>query len=633
MLQALLGACSHVYGGPPAPSSYPETATDFLRLSTWDASTTTEKISQTFSPADVVLAGNRIALPDLGFAAPVGTTTVPAVRCFFESTGTLPTDANTGQPLSGAYFLSPNGSGGYDVYPECNQSNWHTYFPNIPHAVLEESAMPAQNYVQQVNKVIFSDQGTGTHKVYTNNLLNQMPNLITGGAAVSLQTVNSNKHNRFEIVSINGKDALDSRYLLRDPAVRAVYNLYGMSATLSPNSGAAMAALDAALRGKRCVYQIWATKVENSNTFGLAKLPLAPASVNTSTGVISFATHGFSTGWQVIVSPVPGGVIPNGYSGTLFVRSASANTVTLHPSLADATNNTNIIIPTTQGSGGFTLIANQRPSDDERMRFFAEVRDSTGGNTATTRFNSLGAGDGTLVMSSDIVVSGAGNGNMGATGRAWVNMVPNTATDIAYMYIWIPTACVAPTCVDTGLPLSSGYYWITRTPSSSVFVRLFRNLPDAQASLGLTSNNTNCIKFNGVAGSGFIRGENTQRPLSISVEGAPGASEKYIMFPSTTAPMVYANIIDRDDPTATGVKEYHYINGTLLGVVDTGVGKGISSSTPSSTNPITMLNSPAWHVPFEGKVWDVVVGSSAGAVVYADISDKVDYFKASHGVA
>jgi hypothetical protein len=85
-------------------------------------------------------------------------------------------------------------------------------------------------------------------------------------------------------------------------------------------------------------------------------LTFAAADINTTTNRITKA-HTFSTG-NTVAFDLGGGVAPNplvnGYY--YFVRNVSATEITLHPTSTDATNNTNVIDITSQGTGtAFTL--------------------------------------------------------------------------------------------------------------------------------------------------------------------------------------------------------------------------------------------------------------------------------------
>lgn len=81
------------------------------------------------------------------------------------------------------------------------------------------------------------------------------------------------------------------------------------------------------------------------------------AEVNTGTDGITITSHGIATGTQARVSKATGATMPTGLTeGTAYyVRSVDANTISLHPTAADATGNTNKVDITAAGSGSFYL--------------------------------------------------------------------------------------------------------------------------------------------------------------------------------------------------------------------------------------------------------------------------------------
>ena len=97
----------------------------------------------------------------------------------------------------------------------------------------------------------------------------------------------------------------------------------------------------------------------SANTVNL-EIIFAAADINTGSEVISKA-HNFSTGTQVIFSN-GGGTSPTGLvnGDSYFVRRVSSTTLTLHPTEADATANTNTVDISASGTGlAFRLFADQ----------------------------------------------------------------------------------------------------------------------------------------------------------------------------------------------------------------------------------------------------------------------------------
>lgn len=85
---------------------------------------------------------------------------------------------------------------------------------------------------------------------------------------------------------------------------------------------------------------------------------VACSNINTTTDVITDTSHGYSTGQAVKISytsTAPG--VTGGFprNTTLYVRSVSTDTYTLHTSSAGATNNTNKVDFTSQGTGSLIV--------------------------------------------------------------------------------------------------------------------------------------------------------------------------------------------------------------------------------------------------------------------------------------
>jgi hypothetical protein len=91
--------------------------------------------------------------------------------------------------------------------------------------------------------------------------------------------------------------------------------------------------------------------------------------VNTGTDVITTdAAHGFATADPVKVRATSGSTLPTGLSETTqyYARNVSSTTITLHPTAADATGNTNIVDITAVGSGTIWIIGDiVSPSDGD----------------------------------------------------------------------------------------------------------------------------------------------------------------------------------------------------------------------------------------------------------------------------
>jgi hypothetical protein len=82
------------------------------------------------------------------------------------------------------------------------------------------------------------------------------------------------------------------------------------------------------------------------------------SNINTSTDAITITSHGFTTADAVSISrPNATGTFPTGITegNAYYARAIDANTISLHPTAADATGNTNKIDITAAGSGTFYI--------------------------------------------------------------------------------------------------------------------------------------------------------------------------------------------------------------------------------------------------------------------------------------
>lgn len=82
------------------------------------------------------------------------------------------------------------------------------------------------------------------------------------------------------------------------------------------------------------------------------------AAINTGTDVITVTSHGYTTGDAVSISRELGtGTFPTGLTEGVdyFCRAVDANTLSLHPTAADASGNTNKVDITAAGSGNFVI--------------------------------------------------------------------------------------------------------------------------------------------------------------------------------------------------------------------------------------------------------------------------------------
>lgn len=79
----------------------------------------------------------------------------------------------------------------------------------------------------------------------------------------------------------------------------------------------------------------------------------AVTAIDTGTDALTVTAHGFTTEDDILVHMATGGTIPSGLSSSTryYVRAVDVDTLTLHPTAADATANTNTVNITDSGTG------------------------------------------------------------------------------------------------------------------------------------------------------------------------------------------------------------------------------------------------------------------------------------------
>lgn len=631
--------------------SFPSFSSQFFRISANNIANVTETFNMTFTPSNVILADSRISIADTTYSQPSASASgAIGTRVRFSSTGTLPS------PLNGVdyYYLCPHGNGGYELYPECTQANWGTMVLNLRNNLVEESPLPAQNFFQKANRVIFTSQGSGTHTVYSPELVKEMPNMIAGGVC-SVGTVSTNKHDRFEIeVDTSGKKAINSRRLLRDFNINGVFDIYGHGKDIIASNSADYVTLQNFTRNKRTLMLTTVMEQRETDNVGLLKAPILATNVNTATGVLTYVgsnnAHAFTTGRMVILREFPAGALPTGFStatvnpdrtitGSIYyARSVTATTLTLHATSGDATTNTNVIIPTTQGTNGFTVVAIQQSSDRERMRFISEIRQPTfTANSLCVRTNGtfyVSATDWSVATS--FTTSGTSNGRFGSGGNIAVQLAIQNQLQamtgnvldagIGVVRIKFPMATIPPIRSDTGAYLADGEYYVTRDGTSTSFSRLHDTLANARLNVGISTQLSTCIKYT-TAGSGFFRPEQAYSlPFSVDTEKGENL---HPWSPINGEKAVYSFIVDYNDPTASFIKIYIYKNGVKVVDFVTNLAKGNTTSATQSGNwsLLTFLNSSARNGTWEGLMYDFMLDSFGGGYSESNLVSVHNYMK------
>lgn len=629
-------------GGAPPLGPFPTFAP---LLFSWEAdnpANTKTTIDQTFAPSDVDLANNKIVLPDLQFPAFISASSAGANPVQYKTTGT----PAGGLTIDAWYYLSPAAGGGYEVYPVASGNDWM----NLNGASADDTLLPAQNFAEKANRVVLTSQGSGAHRFVSDELVEVMPDILGGGFTHQARILGNN-HQKMRVQTDGTKKYVLSQQLVRAPNECSASNsIYG----LSPVQGGDKLLARQAVANKRCVMHSYVLRWQPTLPRSLAVSKFVPGDVSTGSGLLTYSKkgtitpstsvpHGLATGYRVRASVDRGGTLPAGILGgtqDYWFRSVTANTGTLHNSLGEAQSGANPVIPTTTGAGGFSLIAPEIPVISDRQRFLTEHLDpgSSGGNVLTAGWNKIAAngGEKALIISSDFASSGA----VGAVGRT---IFPTILPAVIRCYFWFPTASLAPTRTDTGQPMASGWYWVIRVQTSSASSMIFDDGPAgyaaALAGVGLPfSSSPSRIQFVAASGTGQCLVRNGEPAFSIG--GRVGTETLPISIAGVQA-VVPANVdvvltivIDYNDPAASFVKHYIYLNGVKLAEYETNGAKG---NTPAAINDgasaWSFLDSAASHVAAEIRSYAGCYGASTGAITEADLAPVHNWYKTKYGIA
>ena len=609
-----------------APSAtFPTLTGLYSRHSAENPANTGSRYVETFAPSAVNTTTGAITLSSPGFLA---WTTFPAATgnpVEFVTTGTLPSELSDS---SKQYFLSPVGDGTFYVYAAPTSGD----VANIPGELSSDDPLyPAQNFAYRVNKIVPSSQGTGTHTVRSKAeaLLSQLAQLVSGKDYVTNANAPSDKNSHFEMFSdASGDKYLRSQRLARDTALGGLeYIAFGKTYPQGPSGSRYAARSEVA--GKRQIVTTFVMYPDLTDDKLIARSNVLSTGVNTTTDVCTqssgagAATMSLITAEATKVRALPGGSLPSPLdAGTTYYARISALTFTLHPTATDATNNTNKIDLTTQGSGTWQAYQETIPGPIERMRFPIEHLDpASGQNVLTPRYNASPSAGGDYInqLATDVTTSGVNNGRFGNTGRN-----SRSAGETAQIRIWYPPGATPPTRLDTGLPLAAGTYWQSLEPSSSTYVRLHDTQAAAIAAIGVATSSLTgasaCIEYS-AAGVGRAKVEAVSRPWNVGVAGNDPFTPAAYWSPPNQTKGVLTIVVDYNDPTATYVRVKMYWNGVKVSDYEvTGLAKGLTGAALNDgTSAWTLLNSAQAHVTWEGWLYEIVWQATTDTIPETEI--------------
>lgn len=581
------------------------------------ANTIRAALAQTFTSSDVDTGNNKLTLSGLFFPTKSGTRghCTPIIY------------TTTGTPLAGltngaSYWIEN------DLATGTGYSVWtNATLANQPGAVTGENILPAQNLSQRVNRVtLTSAAGTGTHMLTCARTGTVMADM-SGKGYDCTAALGGSRH--FEPEIFVGSDGLDYWHLPgkveRDNTI-ASYNEYGKYFGMRGVGVGQKLAGRAESQGARSAFVLWVGTPRLYTKNVVLKFTVLDTDINTATDVITNTAHGLASGNLLNISSFSNGAtFPTAAGltdgGDCYARAIDANTFTLHDTAAHAVANTNKIDITNAGSGTFSVAAPELIGDAERSEFWVEWLDPvTGGNTLTPSFQQVGAASTISLTASAFTVSGAGNGNIASL---------SAYTETAPVTIWIPPRAVGPTRQDTGLPLASGNYWLSKSGSS---MRLHLTKADAIAAIGVATASTNCLKFT-AAGVGTCRFKWNDGCVYVSF-GA--GSDNFNYRVPAEVQCVISMFIDWNPTVETNPVMKLAINGVLV-ETSTAVGliKGLLSTpaVDASTPPWTPFNSAAYHVAGKYECNALILGVSTSLIDHNLVLAAHAPYMSKHGIS
>lgn len=508
-------------------------------------------------------------------------------------------------------------SGGFQFYPVPNQAQWDA-MPGM--GLGEGPIMPAQNFAQKQNPVVFTSAGTGTLTLESYYPLADAIKDISGVGSDWIVVDANDLHTYFECpTDERGRTYVRFSTIVRDhttnndaKAGRAHWQ--GRDATQRN-------AYRNAPAGKRTVGTIQAVALDPRLRWtGALKLTVDLDTVGsnvTTAGVFNLGTsHQLVTGNRVRFRAHSGGQVPTGFTpgGDVYSNVAGAN-VKFYDTLANAQagGTTGLITPSTVGVYPYQIYMPDRVGAGVKAGFLVEQREPTSPGTSDmgsiTVYEGPTSSGRTLDMASSITTSGSNNGNIGGAGKS---LQGNPAG--SRVFVNIAVGSTRPPCADTGQGLEDGYGYVSHVPGSTNSIRLHRTKAGALAAQGVATNLTDCIKFTG-PGAGEIQ------IVPAWEEGEPTA----IAHPRTSVNTVLAGAVIAYMPEA--VNHEVDLNPSDIAVPRVAFRKaGVDLSGPSSgskgnvsattynpgTNPATLGNSTAQHVPLEGRWYGSVPYATAG---------------------
>lgn len=640
-------------------------------LGYWDFSApTTEstQINKTFAPSVINTATGNLTTASLALGITVGTSggawnatqfNSSATEVFFTSTGTLPAPLVANTP----YYLRENGIE-LEIYPKDAQTDGGI----VPYTAPIGDCPPAMSWMLGKRRIVLTTQGTGTHTITTKPLVTKVVSQTPIGVTFEPEQGTLNGYSELLVNPTNGKKYLSLKGTLSKDLRFA--GMEGGGKCLSLQGGNLFKlAFSQGLSDKRYLWMATLIQPRHQAYAANAQVILSASNINTTTGVFTKPTnpvatnHSFNTGDPVGIQPVESATLPTGLvawnpatptANQYFVRSLSTTTFQLHPTLADATANTNVIIPSNAGSGDFVVFETRDllgvPYNHINVDLnYPGINNSASGNPYQSSQH--------LISPTTRVSIGTSNGYFHngtttpcyfASTKAWRGVVVtgparnNIAPPVNTAPIKVRLRMGASATVPSPLNQTTDYWAVPRlvntngTDNTSDDAYLFDTeqkalnwiailVPaEAQAKAGNSTSLTNAITAlntqivgsnNGIGSMVWYRTDNAVTNVGID------SAYQCPILPAipTDKPIIQVMMWDADNPSAThwlfsqGVNDVDNITKNLLANI-TGQDvrtKGVIPSQWASSQMNSFIGRPAQnHRPGCGDIYALAIGAS-----------------------
>jgi len=591
---------------------------------------TTHNFTATLGPSDVDTTNNKINNTGLDFQYTRPTIAGTGVRgltpVYFEPVGggsVLPAPLVQGTP----YFAVNNSGGGVDIFPYATDAD----ADDMPGGVPGEDVPIGNNAAYGVNKIDFTTAGTGSFRIYTGTTISKLTDLVNK-ADCDLANSATNINDQFELLS----DAKGTFVRAPGPMVKHNYlsshtrhgKIFGFSGS---NLGTRQL-----YAGNRIFYQIIVARIPY---YDRRKTPyrkiIAHTDINTGTGVITKTSHGFNTGDFVKFYAASGNNLPSPASPNesaltagAYARSVTSGTLSLHPTSADATNDTNVITYTSAGSGEFGIVATRRVADQPQNQYASlDVNTPNGSN------------DHVSVLA---VKNGGPGGFFGVVTPARVDIANNSRINtIDYpqnevLQAWAPPDTVMPTRVDSGLPLAVNTKLYASVSSSvTATFRLHDSLASAQANANVSDASSTHPRFSATSTGEFTLypddGQTSAYELGANI--AAGGVNQITTRIDKDEVAIYMIATDMNNPAYANIVHMFGKNGQWIDILNSNQAKGnFGSAVDTGLVPWLGFNSGQGHVPGKIDAYEIIAGTSATEVPTAEIKRIVDLLKVKYAI-